>query len=80
MYCVSNNQLATSSALYVSGDMVKWYILFVHNFSTILSIEFKTSFSARGSKIKDTTGIYASNEFSIVSIFSGVLSDDFSQK
>jgi len=59
---------------------VKWYILSVHNFSTILSIEFKTSFSSRGSNIKDMTGRFTLYLFSIDSIFSGVLSADFSQK
>ena len=48
--------------------------------STILSIEFSTSFSSRGSKINDTTGRFTLYVFSMALIFSGVLFADFSQK
>jgi hypothetical protein len=43
-------------------------------------MEFSTSLSSRGSNINDTTGNLTPNDFSIDSIFSGVLSAAFSQK
>jgi hypothetical protein len=43
-------------------------------------MEFKTSFSSRGSKIKETTGKFTLYLFSIIAMFSGVLSADFNQK
>jgi hypothetical protein len=64
----------------MSGEIVKWYILSVHNFSTILSMEFSTSLSSRGSKMKDTIGNLTFCDSSMASIFSGELSEDFSQK
>ena len=80
LYLASNFHSTTSVAEYISGDIVKWYILSVHNFSTILSMELSTSLSSRGSKMNDTTGILTPNDFSMFSISSGVLSADFNQK